>query len=245
MSHWVMAQLDSGIYDGKRVIPWSVIQTTRVPQSILGPRAGTRFTRGHFSLYGLGWDLSEYGGKLLVGHTGGVNGFVTSVALMPEEKLGVVVFTNTDQNNFYEAVKYEILDAYLNLPYRNYDSVLYTGDKRNFDERIAWLKAKRDSIALHLPQALPLQGFTGSYHNDVYGDMSVSLDHDSLTMHFSHHTMTGRLEGLGGTRFLCTYSDPEMGIKVIPFTVENGRARSVTVRVDDFVEFTPYEFLKQ
>jgi hypothetical protein len=164
---------------------------------------------------------------------------------MPEEKLGVVVFTNTDQNSFYEAVKYEILDAYLNLPYRNYDSVLYTGDKRNFDERIAWLKAKRDSIALHLPQALPLEGFTGSYHNNVYGDMSVSLDHDSLTMHFSHHTMTGRLEGLGGTRFLCTYSDPVMGIKVIPFTVENGRTRSVTVRVDDFVEFTPYEFVKQ
>jgi len=245
MSHWVIAQLDSGKYEGKRVIPYSVIQTTRVPHSILGSRAGTRFTNGHFSLYGLGWDLSEYGGKLLVGHTGGVNGFVTSVALMPEEKLGIIVFTNTDQNSFFQAVKFEILDAYLNLPYRNYDSVSYDSYRRSTEERSSWLKAKRDSIALHLPQSLPLQGFTGSYHNEVYGDMSVALEHDSLIMHFSHHTMTGHLEGLGGNRFLCTYSDPEMGIKEIPFTVEGGKVRSVTVRVDDFVEFTPYEFVKK
>ena len=75
--------------------------------------------------------------------------------------------------------------------------------------------------------------------------MTVSLDHDSLLMHFSHHTMTGHLEGLGGSRFLCTYSDPIMGIKEIPFTVEGGKVRSVTVTVDDFVEFTPYEFVKK
>jgi hypothetical protein len=193
----------------------------------------------------LGWDLSEYGGKLLVGHTGGVNGFVTSVTMLPEEKLGIIVFTNTDQNSFYQAVKFELLDAYLNLPYRNYDSVFYDSYRRGTDERRTWLKAKRDLIALRLPQSLPLQGFTGAYHNEVYGDMNVSLDHDSLIMHFSHHAMTGHLEGLGANRFLCTYSDPEMGIREIPFTLESGKVRSVTVTVDDFVEFTPYEFVKK
>ena len=87
------------------------------------------FNRGHFSLYGLGWFLEEYEGRKIISHTGGVNGFVTSVTLIPEEKLGILVFTNTDANSFYEALKMEIRDAYLKLPYRNYSKVILSRQK--------------------------------------------------------------------------------------------------------------------
>src|SRR6185369_13284013 len=120
LSHWVMMQLDKGIYQGKQVVPASAIDQTRLAHSILGNNPNPLFNKAHFSLYGLGWGLEEYEGRLIVSHTGGVNGFVTSVTLLPEEKLGIVVLTNTDQNAFYEALKWEILDAYLKLPYRNY-----------------------------------------------------------------------------------------------------------------------------
>ena len=76
-----------------------------------------------FALYGLGWFLQEYCGRKIVAHTGGVNGFVTSVTLIPEEKLGIIVFTNTDQNLFYDALKWDIMDAYFGKPYRNYSNV--------------------------------------------------------------------------------------------------------------------------
>jgi len=49
---------------------------------------------------------------------------------------------------------------------------------------------------------------------------------------------------LGGNRFLSTWNDPLYGVKVLPFTVEGGKVKSLTVRVADFVEFTPYEFIK-
>ena len=36
--------------------------------------------------------------------------------LLPEENLGIVVLTNTDQNGFFpNALKWEIIDAYLGL----------------------------------------------------------------------------------------------------------------------------------
>ncbi len=244
MSHWLMAQLDSGRYEGIRVFPQSVLQTTRTPHSIIGLRGGTRFTPGHFTLYGLGWELGEYGGKLRVSHTGGVNGFVTSVTLFPEEKVGILVFTNTDQNSFFEALKYELSDAYLGRPYRNYDSILMMFNRKDIEEKSIWLKGKRDTVAMHLAASVPLPEFSGEYQNEVYGRMNISVEKQALTMHFQHHTMSGHLEPLGGNRFLCTYADPEMGIKEIPFRIENGVVRSVTVRVDDFVEFTPYEFTK-
>jgi hypothetical protein len=51
----------------------------------------TLFNKAHFALYGLGWMLQEYAGRKIVSHTGGVNGFVTSVCLIPEEKTGIIV----------------------------------------------------------------------------------------------------------------------------------------------------------
>ena len=113
MSHWVIALLDSGKYAGRSVIPYRVIHATRIPQIARGLGGGTRFTSGHFRLYALGWDEEEYDGRLMVSHTGGVNGFVSSVTLLPEENLGIVVLTNTDHNSLYEALKYEIMDACL------------------------------------------------------------------------------------------------------------------------------------
>jgi hypothetical protein len=63
---------------------------------------------------------------------------------------------------------------------------------------------------------------------------------------FEHHpNLVGTLQALGENRFLCTYNDPTFGIKVLPFSVDNGKVKSVTVSVADFVEFTPYEFYKK
>jgi hypothetical protein len=203
------------------------------------------FNTSHFALYGLGWFLQEYNGKKIVSHTGGVNGYVTSVTLLPELKLGVIVLTNTDENNFYEGLKWEIVDAYLDLPYRNYSKVYLenrTARETAFEKE---LKAKRDTIATSPNTSLPLSEYTGNYTNENYGKMNIVLEKGKLVMRFEHHKgRYGELEPLGGNRFLCTYSDPMFGIKVLPFTVENGKVKSLTVRVADFVEFTPYEFVK-
>jgi hypothetical protein len=57
--------------------------------------------------------------------------------------------------------------------------------------------------------------------------------------------MIGKLEHLQDNKFLCTYSNPTMGIREIPFKVEQGKVTGVTISVADFVEFTPYEFVRK
>lgn len=244
MSHWVMAQLDNGKYEGKQIIAAAAIAQTRLPHSILG-NGGNLYNTGHFSLYGLGWFLEEYCGKKIVSHTGGVNGFVTSVTLIPEEKLGIIVLTNTDQNAFYEALKWEVADAYLGKPYRNYSKVYndFTNQQKNADD--AADKKLKDSVALQLKTALPLNAYCGSYTNDVYGNMNVVVEGGELKMKFSHHpNMYAKLETLGGNRFYVTFSDPILGKAIFPFTVVNGKVTAATVKVADFVEYNPYEFKK-
>jgi CubicO group peptidase (beta-lactamase class C family) len=244
MSHWLMVQLGGGRYEGKQVIPSAAIGQTRTPHSILG-NGGTLYNKGHFSLYGLGWMLEEYNGKKIVSHTGGVNGFVTSVTLIPEEKLGIVVLTNTDANNFYEALKWEIMDAYMNLPYRNYSKVYLGFMQSDEKEKEKEYEKIQDSIAGKPATALPLQAYTGAYTHDVYGKMNIKTENGKLVMRFEHHKgRYGTLEPLGGNRFFCTYSDPLYGMKTLTFTTEKNKVKSLTVKVADFVEFTPYEFVK-
>jgi CubicO group peptidase (beta-lactamase class C family) len=244
LSHWVMAQLDKGKYEGKLVIPAAAIAQTWLPHSILG-NGGTIFNKGHFNLYGLGWFLEEYAGRKIVSHTGGVNGFVTSVTLIPEEKLGIIVLTNTDANNFYEALKWEIMDAYFELPYRNYSNVYLQGHRNNEKEMMKQLALKKDTISTHPKTDLPLSAFAGTYVHAIYGKMTIAPENGKLRASFEHHK--GRyadLEALGGSRFFASFNDPLFGRKVWPFTIENGKVKSVTMKVADFVEFTPYEFIK-
>lgn len=245
MSHWVLMQLKNGMYNGKQVVDAAAIFETRKPNSILG-NGSHPFNKAHFSLYGLGWFLQDYNGHKIVAHTGGVNGFVTSVTLVPEEKLGIVVLTNTDANSFYEALKEEILDAYLGLPYRDYSKFYFTSYQQREQYQANWLKKKQDTIAMHIATSLPVTAYAGTYEHEVYGKMTIASENGKLVARFEHHH--GRfatLEPLGNNRFLAIFNDPLYGIKVWPFTTADGKVKSVTVTVADFVEFTPYEFYKK
>jgi CubicO group peptidase (beta-lactamase class C family) len=245
LSHWVLAQLDNGNYQGKNVIPQDVIRQTRRPHSLVG-RANYPGRRMHYRTYGLGWQLEDYEGREIISHTGGINGFVTSVTLVPEENLGVIVLTNTDANIFYEALKWQLIDQQLNLPYRNssqfYMPYAQEDEKVKAEQHKLW----RDTVNMNLQPALPLKSFTGRYQHEAYGYVNIARQNGVLKASFEYHPkLSATLEPLGGTRFLCTYSDPTMGVKVFPFYVENGKVTSFTLSVNDFVEYTTYDFIKE
>lgn len=67
-----------------------------------------------------------------------------------------------------------------------------------------------------------------------------------LLMRFAHHpSYTATLDHLDGDTFRLTYSNPAFGSFAAPFTVEQGRVRSVEVHVSDFIDPNPYVFVKQ
>ena len=46
--------------------------------------------------FGIGFRVSRIGGKSFVGHGGAVQGFRTYIRLSPDDRVGVVVLTNSD-----------------------------------------------------------------------------------------------------------------------------------------------------
>jgi hypothetical protein len=245
MSHWLIAQLDSGKYLGQQVIPLQVIQKTRKAQTIVG-RSTNLFDRNPFNFYGLGWFSESYKGKEIISHTGGIDGFVTSVTLIPEQKLGIVVLTNTDANYFYQALKWEIVDAYMGLPYKNYDSAMLGIYQKNKTKENNEFAALQDTIALHLKPTVDLKEFTGRYVHDVYGYIDISQNGNELNLSFQHHPdLKAKLVHISGNRFLCTYSNPTFGKKVFPFNVVEEKVKGFTLSVSDFLEYTTYRFTKE
>jgi hypothetical protein len=76
--------------------------------------------------------------------------------------------------------------------------------------------------------------------------MNIASENGKLIARFEHHKgRYAELELISPGRFLATFNDPLYGIKEWTLTMDKEKIKSVTVRVADFVEFTPYEFYKK
>ncbi|OJJ21729.1 hypothetical protein BKI52_14605 [marine bacterium AO1-C] len=245
MVTWLRALINGGKVDGKQVIPSRVMYTIRRPYSVLGVNMRNK-VKTHFYLYGLGLGINDRDGKLFFSHTGGVDGYLSSVMFVPEERLGIVVLTNQDQQNFFENLTDEIRDSFLGLRFQDFSS---KGLKR-FQRNQAKIKAKRkkwnERIAQNNKTALPLKAFTGTYQNGVYGTINIKKRKGKLQIHFSNHPkMIGHLDYMGNNEFRCTFSNPTMGVEKTVFKIKEDKVIGLTLRVADFIEFTPYKFVKQ
>ena len=245
LSHWLLMQLDSGKFEGNEVIPAAAIRETWKSQMVVSDINNPDFPMKHFTTYGLGLELSDYAGRKVMSHSGGADGFVTEVMFVPQERLGIVVLTNTDANYFFELMAYQILESYLQQPYRNLSEMNYKDYKEGIFAQESEIKEWMERLALKPEPSLPLDRYSGKYTNSVYGDIEIKKENNKLNIYFSHHPQNiGRLEAYGGNDFVCTYSSRTYGVKMISFTAENEKVKTVTIRVNDNIDLMPYEFTK-
>jgi CubicO group peptidase (beta-lactamase class C family) len=245
LTNWLLMQLDTGRFGGTTVIPSSAVRDTWRSQMLMNDQNNPLFPMKHFATYGMGLELNDFAGRKVMSHSGGANGFVTQLMFVPEEQLGIIVLTNTDANNLYDALCYQILESYLNLPYRNLSEIYYEDYKENMFAQDSEIKSWKERTAMKPEAALPLDRYSGKYTNEVYGGIEIKKENNKLNIYFSHHPGNiGHLEAYGGNDFVCTYSDITCGIKMISFTAENEKVKSVTLRVNDFIDLMPYEFTK-
>lgn len=245
MSNWLICQLDSGKFNGRQVIPFAAIRTTRMPQSIVG-RANPALPGNHFNLYGLGWGIKDAYGQVMYEHTGGADGFVTSVCLLPEDKLGVIVFTNTDVNGLFLNLRDQILMAYYNKPYENLSLADYVdnekGNSQTFQQMEEWeAKTKVKDLKFSFADQM-----AGKYTNEVYGDIEVKKEGAGFTVYFAHHPQAkGKLTYMGKDEYLCEYSYITWGVQPLKVKIENNKIVSLKLKVNNFVDYMDYEFVKQ
>jgi CubicO group peptidase (beta-lactamase class C family) len=118
MCKWIIMQMNNGRYGeglNKQLFSEGVHEEMWTPQTIIPVRGGNTYNT-HFSAYGLGWFLSDVKGRFQASHTGGLAGIVTQVTLIPELKLGIIVFTNQQSGAAFTSITNTIKDGYLGMP---------------------------------------------------------------------------------------------------------------------------------
>ncbi|RYZ26804.1 MAG: serine hydrolase [Chitinophagaceae bacterium] len=244
LSHWLMMQLDSGRYNGRRILPWQVLQKTRDVNIITSSRKSPAFPM-HFRGYGLGLNVADYNGRQIYWHTGGAGGMVSNVCFVPEERLGIAILTNNDNQNFFEALRYQILDAYLGVPYVNRSQQQLRGFTAGLRQQLSEISSWRARVKGGKPE-LPLTAYTGVYTNQLNGEIAVSQIGNQLRIQFqTKPDLFATLSYMDSGEWLMEYNNIEYGIFTIRFDVANGKVRSVTTKQNEFVEFDPYTYLKK
>jgi CubicO group peptidase (beta-lactamase class C family) len=245
LANWLLMQLDTGRFEGNRIMAQTAVRETWRMQMAVRDQTDPTFPMMHFESYGLGLFMNDFAGRKVLSHTGGADGFVTETMFVPEENLGIVVLSNTDANNLFDALCYQLLESYLQLPYRNLSEIYFADHKEIVFAQESEIKSWKERAAMNPEPALPADRYAGKYSNAVYGTIEIKKENNKLNIYFSHHPQCiGHLEAYGKNEFLCTYSDVTWGVKVISFTAENEKIKSVTIRVNDFIDMMPYEFTK-
>ena len=170
---------------------------------------------------------------------------VSNVCFVPEEKLGIAILTNNDNQSFFEALRYQILDAYLGMKYVDRSSQMlrdFSVEMKEQLKQIADLKARVKKRQVELP----LSAFEGTYENELYGSITIVGIGSDLKISFGiKPDLTATLQYMDSGEWLLQYSNIEYGIFPVKFKIQQGKVHSVSIKANDFVEFDPYEFTKK
>ncbi|MGH8280732.1 MAG: serine hydrolase domain-containing protein, partial [Gammaproteobacteria bacterium] len=170
MSHWLIMLLNDGRYDGKTVLDPKIIADMETPQMVIpvdsdiGGWLHAMSPGSHFYTYGLGFVVEDYDGHKLVMHDGDIDGMASALGMLPDEHLGVVVFTNMDHDDARNALLYHIMDEYLRVPPRDVNGALLAlAHQQETADKAAQAKLAASRIPGAAP--LPLTQYAGVYGN--------------------------------------------------------------------------------
>ncbi|SFF57758.1 CubicO group peptidase, beta-lactamase class C family [Thermoflexibacter ruber] len=243
---WIKLHLNKGKIGTTKIFNESIFERVHKPQNIVGKMYLPDGSSPNVN-YALGWEVRDYQHREVITHGGAYTGFSSMMGFVPQEKLGFVILTNSDAHELGEALKWQIIDAYLNRNYTNYAQNMYNYTKAGEEWEAKNLSKMQDSVALNLPTILPLNDFVGTYGSDTYGEIQVEIDTpNSLKLKFEHHPqLVATLKYIGNNRFWCEYSQTMFGKVIIPFEIKNNKVIGFELSVHPYVEFTSYLFKRR
>lgn len=189
LSHWVRLQLNNGLYKGRRLVESRIIQETRKSHTLrhLSDKFKNLNPSVHFSTYGLGFGLHDYQGRMVVNHTGGLDGMVSYVGFIPEEDIGVIVLTNSVDHELHRALPLYVYDLLMGIDRTDWSRV-YLEDFKQTQKSQKEQKTKRlASRARNTRPTLPLEEYTGKFTSDIYGTATLVKEAGQLKMKLSAH----------------------------------------------------------
>ncbi|CAA9580409.1 MAG: hypothetical protein AVDCRST_MAG59-4666 [uncultured Thermomicrobiales bacterium] len=172
MAAYLQTQLAGGVApDGSRVVSAENLGRTWAPRAVVdGTEGAPPVIADAAQHYGMGWVTGEYAGRRLLSHSGSTLGFVSEVAFLPDDGLGIAILTNGSPGAgfFAYAVQFELLD-------------LLFGRDSGLDPVLAGAveagEAEREALqgALEPVDPAAVAPFLGRYASAALGEVELTL----------------------------------------------------------------------
>ncbi|MFP4469097.1 MAG: serine hydrolase [Bacteroidales bacterium] len=249
VSQWLIMQLNRGIYEGDTIFSSRRSREMWSPNTILGVSeySERQWPSMFFRSYGLGWSLSNYLGRKVIGHSGGYDGMISYTCLVPEEDLGFVILTNKNSSLYYPLV-YKTLDVFLGGEERDWSAFMLEMYRQQ--DSIAAVERKENEAARvkGTSPTLPLEAYTGTYGGQLYGNATVTLEEGQLKLRMlPAEKFQGPLTHWHFNTFEITFPEfPSLPAGTVTFVIDaEGKVEEMKIDVPnpDF-DFTELTFMK-
>lgn len=239
MIRYVQLHISLGKQGDKQLLSEKNARLMETPQMVQPPPS-TEYPELGPSSYGLGLMITTYRGHRLVLHGGGIDGFISQMAWLPDDKAGMVVLSNfSGTNPVPDLVARYVADRLLGLEPVDWTSRTreqqQKAEKRGEETRKKAAAEKKTGTS----PSRPLSDYAGVYEHPAYGKAEVRASGSGLQMrivgfdipleHF-HYDIFAAPEGLSGQ--LGTFS----GRRVTFLYNKKGEIDRVAVPLEPAVE---------
>ncbi len=240
MARWLLVQLAGGQLDGATVMSPATAKRQLTPYMLMP--AGEDVPGLVQYGYGLGWTIGRYREHKVAMHSGGIDGFQTHCALLPDDGIGVTVLTNTSASLMHLVVAFRVLDEMLGVEPLDAFGFL----KPRFDAIMAGSQQARTArrVVPDAPASRPLAAYAGEYEHPGYGTLSIAVDGQRLKP--SLGTMALRLAHRHYETFDLNWDEMGDEPAVFPLTFlagPDGDVNALTVQFEPLVE--PLRFARR
>jgi CubicO group peptidase (beta-lactamase class C family) len=237
LARWMLVLLGRGEIEGKRVLDERAVDAMLTPQMLVGLRPWQKalYPESHFLAQGMGIMLQDFRGRMVAWGTGGIDGFSCSMAIVPEENLGVVVLTNIPYTGLPEGMVFWLLDAHLGGGGKDWSGIRL---KMSLDSRARGAAARKEHEGAKESTALPFAAdkLVGTYVSELLGEAEIAIGKDGKLGLRIAKSMRATIEPWRKDVLRATFEDGDLGSSLVKF--ELGKDGSVArFELDDHGKF--------
>ena len=190
MLPWLRLNLNRGKHGERRIINAATLADIHSPQMATGAEVERPYQSQ--PTYCLGWMLVTAHGHRVLAHGGGIDGFTTQVAVLPDDGLGIVVFANLNGTPCASVILGHAVQRILSLPFVDIHGETLAKHKKGKEKDKEADENKSLSRKSGTAPSHPLAEYAGQFEHDAYGPLQIKIRDEKLEAMFGG--MTAGLE---------------------------------------------------
>jgi CubicO group peptidase (beta-lactamase class C family) len=156
------------------------------------------------SSYGMGWFLKDQQGLVEIGHGGNTRGFTAAMSFLPEHNIGMIILTNLQfSNQFQASVGQRLLEVLFGAESKA--EAMVTGEKKALDEGT---EVTRRRIKTDVGSTAWIRDYTGHYVSKELGSAWISQTVQNFHIEFESGSSTLGVEQSGDSRQIILTTPP-------------------------------------